>query len=298
MGYNLYNISGGATKIAGLLAKSERILLDFNYRPDVVTGVSAGAILSLPMVLGKWDELRETVLNITPEKLFDKVPFKQNGKLTLRGIMRTITGKGSFGTQNSLFTMISNTISNNEFIAYQRDRHLPKVIIGVTNFNTGKFKLVDIKKCSYDEYIRYTVASSAIPLAVEAVRVYGEYYYDGGVTHHTCCVPYIAMGGRGINNIVTVYSRPHTPDTNNTNFNMVDISQVAGRAQDIMTLNVSLRDEEQEILLCEKYGINLVQTFCPKVLNGMYDMDHGRLRKLYDICRTQDTEDMYKEVLK
>jgi len=297
MRYNLYNISGGATKIAGLLAKSERILVDFGYRPDVVTGVSAGAILSLPIVLGKWDEVRESVLNITPEKLFDVVPFKPNGKLTLKGVLRTITGKGSFGTQNPLFSMISSTVSHNEFLAYQRDKTLPKVIVGVTNFNTGRFKMVDVKKCSYDEYVKYTVASSAIPLAVEAVKIYGEYYYDGGVTHHTCCVPYMHMGSRGVGNVVTVYSRPNEPDTSHFNFNMVDVSQVAARAQDIMTINVSLRDEEHERLLCERYGINLVQTFCPRILSGMYDMDHARLRKLYDVCRTEDQEEMYKEVL-
>ena len=63
----IYNLSGGATKIGGLFAKSERIIKEFGYKPDIISGVSSGALLALPIALGKWDELYKIIskLNIT-----------------------------------------------------------------------------------------------------------------------------------------------------------------------------------------------------------------------------------------
>jgi predicted acylesterase/phospholipase RssA len=60
----IYNLSGGATKIGGLFAKSERIIKEFGYKPDVISGVSSGALLVLPIALGKWDELKYLIHNI------------------------------------------------------------------------------------------------------------------------------------------------------------------------------------------------------------------------------------------
>ena len=297
MGFNLLNISGGSTKIAGLLAKCEHVLLDVGYRPDVVTGVSAGAILALPIVLGKWDEMRETVLSVRPGDVFDSRPFNDAGKVSFRAAVRVMLGEGSLGTQANLEKQIRKLVTKTELVSYQRDTSLPQIIIGCTNYNTGKFKMFDVKKLSYEEYVKLTLASASIPIVVEAVKVHGAYWYDGGVCHHTCSVPYLTPSTRGVRNVVTIYSRPKEPDTSHNNFNMVDLSQVLTRTLDLMTDNVSLRDSEAEELICGSGEINLVQTFCPRILTSLYDMDHARLRELYDRCRHDPDEPDYKEVL-
>ncbi|NNE78026.1 MAG: patatin-like phospholipase family protein, partial [Pricia sp.] len=58
-------ISGGGTKIAGLFGVAESIIYDRGYMPEVISGISAGAILALPLALGKREEIKTQVLNIT-----------------------------------------------------------------------------------------------------------------------------------------------------------------------------------------------------------------------------------------
>jgi predicted acylesterase/phospholipase RssA len=280
----LYNISGGATKIGGLFAKSERIIKEFGYKPDVISGVSSGALLALPIALGKWDELKQLTSDFDLDTIFDNKPFNEKGKITAKAIWRVITGKPSFGTQKNLEKALSNLITEEifqDYILKASKKELPKVFVGVTNFNTGKFELVDITKVSYSNYIKYVIASTSIPLAVEAVEIKNNYYYDGGVLHHTCTSAIINKYGSEISHCITVFSRPEEPDLSYKNFNQIDISQVFKATQDLQIANISISDQRIEKLLCEQYNIVNKQVFCPKVLTSMYDVDKVRLQKLY-----------------
>ena len=72
-------ISGGGTKIAGLFGIAESIIYDRGYIPDVISGISAGAILALPLALGKRQEIKDQVLNLEMDDFFSTSPIKKNG---------------------------------------------------------------------------------------------------------------------------------------------------------------------------------------------------------------------------
>lgn len=57
-------ISGGSTKIAGLTGAAFQLLEANNYQPDIISGISAGSILTLPILFKKWDMLKTTVTNL------------------------------------------------------------------------------------------------------------------------------------------------------------------------------------------------------------------------------------------
>jgi len=44
-------------------------------------GIAAGAILALPLALGKRDAIRQQVLNISLDDFFEVSPIKKNGKI-------------------------------------------------------------------------------------------------------------------------------------------------------------------------------------------------------------------------
>lgn len=284
----IFNISGGATKVGGLFAKSERIIKEFGYKPDVISGISSGALLALPIALGKWDELKELVTNITLEHIFDNNPVNKKGKITLKGIWRLLMGEPSLGTQNNLRKTLSNLITEKDFDKYLNGKY-PKVFIGVTNFNSGEFELINVQNLDYGQYLDYVIASASIPFAVEGVEINGDIYFDGGVLHHTCATEVIRKYKSKITHCITVFSRPRNMDLSYELFDQIDITQVAKQYENISTAYASLTDQIVEKELCTQYKIKNVQIFCPSVLKSLYDVDPVRLKELY--TRSYNTEE-------
>src|SRR5687767_5122260 len=123
-------ISGGGTKIAGLYGVAEALLVEKKFKPDIISGISAGAILSLPLALGKFKEVKELVLNFTLDDFFSKKPVKQNGKFTLGALWRVLSGKPYLGKQGELEKKLRAIVSQEEFLAYQKDDSKPVCIVG------------------------------------------------------------------------------------------------------------------------------------------------------------------------
>jgi predicted acylesterase/phospholipase RssA len=284
----IFNISGGATKIGGLFAKSERIIKEFGYKPDVISGISSGALLALPIALGKWDELKELVTNITLKHIFDNYPVNKKGKITLKGIWRLLMGKPSLGTQNNLRKTLSKLITEKDFDRYINGKY-PKIFIGVTNFNTGEFELVNVQSLDYGQYLDYVIASASIPFAVEGVDIDGDIYFDGGVLHHTCSTEVIRKYKSKITHCITVFSRPRNMDLFYELFDQIDVTQVAKQYENISTAYASLTDQIVEKELCTQYKIKNIQVFCPSVLKSLYDVNPTRLKELY--VRSYNIED-------
>lgn len=292
----IYNLSGGATKIGGLFAKSERIIKEYGYKPDIISGVSSGALLALPIALGKWDELKQLVLNVRLKDIFDNPPVSKKGKITLRGLWRLIIGKPSLGTQNSLRATLSKIITESDFDKYING-HYPKVFIGVTNFNSGKFEMVSIYDATYEQYLDYAIASASIPFAVEGVEIGGEVYFDGGVLHHTCATELIRRFKSKITHSITVFSRPRNLDTSYELFDQIDVTQVLKQYEFLVTNYTSVNDQITEKDLCAQYHIKNIQVFCPAVMKSLYDVDPARLKELYERSYKNEERMYYREFL-
>ena len=284
----VFNISGGATKIGGLFAKSERIIKEFGYKPDIISGISSGALLALPIAMGKWNELKLLIHNIKSDNIFDNSPVNEKGKITLKAIWRLLMGKPSLGTQNNLRKTLSSLITEKDFNEYINGKY-PKVFIGVTNFNSGKFELINILDLNYEDYLDYVIASASIPFAVEGVEINGKIYFDGGVLHHTCTTEVIRKYKLKITHCITVFSRPRNMNLSYDLFDQIDITQVAKQYENISTAYASLTDQIVEKELCTQYKIKNIQVFCPRVLKSLYDVDPARLKELY--IRSYNIED-------
>src|SRR5687768_7230011 len=126
-------ISGGGTKIAGLFGVAETLMIEKNFKPDVISGISAGAILSLPLALGKFDEVKKMVLSFTLKDFFSDPPVKENGKFTMGALWRVVTGKPYLGKQENLEKKLKAMISKEEFESYQIDNSKPTCIVGAVD---------------------------------------------------------------------------------------------------------------------------------------------------------------------
>ena len=174
------NLSGAATKIAGLAGVSDYIHNIKGFRPTDITGISSGALLSLPIALRKWDFIRELTQTFTLDDIFDSKPINEDNKITFKAKLRVALGNPSLGTQNNLYKTLQKIITKEEFKRYQEGNY-PNVWVGSVDFKTGSRYIVNIKdkEISYEEYQILVNASASIPLAVESVKYKGMLLYGG-----------------------------------------------------------------------------------------------------------------------
>jgi predicted acylesterase/phospholipase RssA len=278
-------ISGGSTKIAGLTGAALEIIKTYKYNPDVVSGISAGSILALPIVLNKWDMLEKSVKNLKLNDFFDISPVNSKGKFTLRAIWRLIIGKSSLGRQKNLVKRLKEFVSDVEFIQYQHSDNLATVYIGTVDFKTGSryyFNLKD-KSITYEMYLQIVLASASVPIFVEEVNMKIEneqvYLFDGGVRDHIGTA-WILQNVQNISETISIYARPE--NYNIGEWKPSNIFSVLNRYIDIVNVETSKSDEQLEDLLCFTKNIKQTKVFLPSVLLSLYDTNPIRLAMLFN----------------
>ncbi len=295
-------ISGGGTKIAGLFGIAESIIYDRGYIPDVISGISAGAILALPLALGKRQEIKDQVLNLEMDDFFSTSPIKKNGKLnTWNAICKIIGGKHYLGEQNNLEKTIAKVISRTDFEAYKLDVTKAICIVGSVDFYTGKRFYINLKTVSYENFLKFVNASASIPIFTSGVAMNGPIYdfegetidfpklllFDGGVRDHSPTNKILSSEKSEfqISETTSIFSRPDnirqvlTPK----NFAPSNLLNILERYVEITNAEVSKNDEEQEKKTIESKDIFDHGTFyLPRIMQGVYDVDKTRLKKLYE----------------
>ncbi len=290
-------ISGGSTKIAGLTGAALEVIKTYKYNPDVISGISAGSILALPIVLGKWDMLEKAVKHLSLHDFFDVPPVNSKGKFTLHAIWRLITGKSSLGRQRNLIKRLKEFVSEVEYSQYQHSENMPIIYIGTIDFKSGSryyFNLKDIKN-TYEMYLKIVLASASIPIFIEEVtmNVDGEqvHLFDGGVRDHIG-TPWVLQHVQGITESVSIYSRPE--DYKIGSWEPGNVLNVLNRYVDIVNVETSKSDEMLEDLLCETKKIKQTKIFLPTVLTSLYDTDLTRLGILFNRGREVAANAMLK----
>jgi predicted acylesterase/phospholipase RssA len=280
-------ISGGGTKIAGLFGVAETLLIEKNFKPDVISGISAGAILSLPLALGKFNEVRKLVLNFTLDDFFSKKPVKQNGSFTLGALWRVITGEPYLGKQDNLEAKLKALISKDEYLAYQKDPTKPVCIIGAVDFITGGRKYFNLKNVLYEDFPKVVNASSSLPIFTSGIKMKVEgvdtYLYDGGVRDHigTAYVLGDSEFKDQFDESISVFSRPEDFKVLPEEFTDKNVISILSRYVDITNVEVSKNDEFQIDELCTAKNIRNIKLFLPRVLKTVYDTDPERLKQIY-----------------
>lgn len=270
-------ISGGATRFIGLGAAAIE-LLNLGYNPMIYGGISAGSILLVPLIMGKYEKIIEYGLKATRKNIFKIPPTTEKGKISWQAVFRAIFGHYSFGIQD-IKPMLREVISPYDFEKFQNEFEGSAYIMAV-NANTGSRKLWDVAdKCiGYMDYQQIVCASSRIPIMTQAEYIDGQPYFDGGLRNHIPTSK-VLRHVEGIRKIAEIYSRPQ---------NLVDydesweknIIQMIWRTIRIMTIEISKRDEEMIKLISYIGGNKLKQFFLPNVLESQYDTNQDNLQLL------------------
>lgn len=271
------SISGGGSKF-GQLASASMQVIKSGYRPDVISGVSAGAVISVPLALGLFDELKYFALNLSRSDFFDVSPINDKGNISLRGIFRALTGRSSFGVQNVSKT-IKKIVTREKFEEYKNGNFADCYVLAVSP-EDGSRAFWNLKKCSYEGYLQRVSASSRIPIMTQPQNIEGKYYFDGGLRDHSPGAKTIEAI-EGLKELICIYSRPKDFKTKTKDWNK-NVLSVIERTLEIYNIETSKNDEQKEIFLCKEKGIKLDQIFVSDILSNFYDDNKERLSEAYE----------------
>jgi len=278
--------SGGSTKGGAIynvwkVAKKEK-----GFNPQIISGVSVSALISVPFALGKFKELDSLFNTFTLDDIFKKSPINKKGGITRKAALRALFGYPSLGTMESLEKLLKKLVTKEDFKYYQLNTSLPACYILAIDFKTTKRVLVNLQKVeSYEAFIKYTIASASIPVYSEGVKWDGKVLYDGGVRDHS--IGYKICQDFDITECISVWSRPKKPVKNeeqesllNKDWEDTNVVEVAERALEILQLDNSEQDEDKLEQICKDKNIDIQFIHLPKVLTSLYDTERKRLNKL------------------
>jgi predicted patatin/cPLA2 family phospholipase len=153
------------------------------------------------------------------------------------------------------------------------------------DYNSGDKVIYALDSLSYEGYLQAVLASSSIPAYVDGVTIGNKLLYDGGVRDHILSRWVLErFESSEIDEIVSVYSRPKEAKPSQ-DFKFRNILDVIKRTLELMTIEVSLSDEQAEVDWCNNRGIQRRAYHLPKLLSSTYDVDKEKIKQLYIIGR-------------
>lgn len=280
------NLSGGSTKGASIAGMVTTLLMEKNFVPDGITGVSIGAILALPLLLGKHTLVRNLITSITLEQIFDSVPVTKKGSLSFKAIKNIVKSffndkVHSLGTQNNLMLIYKQLVSKQEFEDY-KESNLASIYVGVVDINIGQIKFVNIKTLDYISFLEHIMASASIPLATELVELeLNKFYTDGGVAQHIGSK--FVVDNFRVEEMINCFSIPSTIQVKSFVKTKADLelATIALQVFDIQSKNNSKLLLDYVDLYSKTYNIKNTNLHTPFLLTSLYDVNPKSLSILY-----------------
>jgi len=176
-GFTAVVLSGGGAKGAFELGALDYLVREANVDPDVLTGVSTGALNAAALAQGKGRAGLLEQLDILTGVWMGLKSDKDIYKRRLLGIFGPLFKADSIYNNKPAWKLIKTHISRYKLVDSQR-----QLRIGVAELGSGRF--VSFNGCDPDilEAIR---ASVSIPVLFEPVKICGKRCVDGGVINVT-----------------------------------------------------------------------------------------------------------------
>jgi len=176
-----YALEGGGG-MGGFQAGGLYQMKKFGLEPDVISGISVGSLNGILVALGEYELMRQIWFEIEDHQVRGArgLEYGWNFAMHKLGLGKPMLGYWDNKPLKKLvrFHILGKTTRVDFYT-------------GVVNVERDMFKHIKIPKGTtftkhnVDEYVDYIVASTAIPIVFQPVRIHGELYVDGGVHNQT-----------------------------------------------------------------------------------------------------------------
>ncbi len=215
---------GGARGFAHIGAL--KAMEELGVKPDVIAGVSAGAIVSVMYSAGLSPD---DILNV-----FDEISFRDLAQMTIP--------KDGFFKTDKLQKFLTNCIPYKNL----EDMPIP-TLIGATDIDNGKSVVFDSGSIA-----KTVAASCCIPIVFQPVKINGVNYVDGGVLHN---LPTWVLRPE-CDNLIGVNCSPIVKEKYNGS-----IVDIASRTYDLMSRSNALTDAKLCDILIDTAGVASYNVF-------------------------------------
>lgn len=226
-------ISGGGAKGAWAGGFIQYKIEEQKYDWDMYFGTSTGSLLITLSSLKEMSRLKEAYTSVNNDSIFSVKPFTKAGNINiLNAIWRILRGKTSLGESANLEKLIRKMFTHDDFAL---TRSLGKKLYPcVTNYTKNRAEYALNSAVDYDTYVKYTLASTSVPIGMNFIDINGDKYLDGGVVMH---VPIQKAIDEGADEIDVVVLRTELPDE--TPWVGNNVLNVLLRTTDIMESQIS-----------------------------------------------------------
>lgn len=280
------HFSGGGTKGIGQLGFYSAIHGHMHF--NVGSGVSIGAAILLPCLMGKHQEAVNMFDGIELSTFFNVPPVNERGKLTLKSVWRAIRGK-SLGDQDNLVVRMREIVTEEEFEEWKALSG-QRAYVGSVDLGSGKQVVRALHEMGYEDMLMAVLASASIPVYTEPVTHFGLYEYDGGIRSHIIAWDVLKMekAGQGSDDeaeSLAVFTRPENHRDRDlwrpASKRLETQASILSRTIDVMNREISKNDETLHEAYCWEHGLVCRNIFLPSLLKSPYDVDENRLQALY-----------------
>lgn len=282
----LVNISGGAIKFIALIA-CFRKLIKSGVKPEAVSGVSAGAIISLFYVCGKLEEAYELAKKSHDRRLiFSKKndPVGNIGGFSIHAIWKIITGKSYAGVMDNLEKNIRSVITPKVFRNYTKDIvNNPDCWILSIDERTSAKVLVNLKYLEYESAIRHVIGSSSIAPLIKPSEVAHKSSLhklnDGGHRDHSAGSEVLLK--KTFNRCITIFSRPEIEEYqdqevgDSKNF----INRLLNFTVKTFNKEISINDENREFEICKRSNCEYHPVYLESFVSSNYDITTEQIQR-------------------
>lgn len=263
------------------------------FKPSIVGGTSGGALIMMPALLGKYDELYKATRALTPRNMFSRPFLNDKGNPTwwlFYVILQNIIGpyfgffrKNGFSDMKPVAKTLRKLVDPYEF------RWLCKrydMYVGVANLATRTERAVYLNNMEYDEAIDHIIASSSIPVATVSPFEPLLPLYDGGVLSHIVSHLVLKQYPFRIDRVVSIYSIPEEqPDDVPLKDGLL---ARAYRAYEMAMHHSSANDQREELEHCQAEDIELWRSYVKLHTTSLYDTDDRNLESLYEASKSAE----------
>lgn len=274
-------LSGGGLKGIGQLG----ILEQLSLKPNILSGISVGSIISMLYAcilegLLTWDQVKDIFFTLKPEDVFSVHPYGYKG--SYRGIKSFIDKDvHSLGKQDTLDKTFSKLVTKELFEAYKYSKTSPDIYVGYVDYRLGDLVVKNLKDQIYNDAMNIIKASSHVPVATEAVKMFNSYCFDGGLIDHCISGSVIDLYENKITHNINIFSRPNGNYLELPDWEPENVLTVGKRTIEIGISRISRDDERYINLACKHYNIKNYSIYLPTVLDNMYDFKQSNLYRLY-----------------
>lgn len=180
-------ISGGGSKGAFAGGVAQYLIEDLKLKYDLFIGTSTGSLLVSHLALNKIDKIKSVYTNVNNDNIFNVCPFKiirkhgtQNIRINHFNVLKNIIkGSKTFGESLNLKKLISQTISEEDFMLLKKS--MTDVVVTVSNLSLNQVEYKSVKDFDYEEFCEWVWISCNYTPFMTLVKKNGCEYADGGM---------------------------------------------------------------------------------------------------------------------